>query len=45
MSSEALRSWAAGLAGVTGQLVDDDPQIRAILDNGPGALVEASRLL
>jgi len=45
VSSEALRSWAAGLAGVTGQLVDDDPQIRAILDNGPGALVEASRLL
>ncbi len=45
VSSEALRSWAAGLAGVTGQLVDDDPQLRAVLDNGPGALVEASRLL
>ena len=44
-SSDALRSWAAGLAGVTGQLVDDDRQIRAVLDNGPGALVEASRLL
>ena len=44
-SSGALRSWAAGLAGVTGQLVANDPQIRAVLDNGPGALVEAARLL
>ena len=44
-SADALRTWARSLAGVTGQLVADDPQLRGVLANGPGALDEASRLL
>ena len=44
-SSDALRAWARGLAGVTGQLATNDPQIRGLLQNGPGALNEVSRLL
>ncbi len=44
-SSEALRAWARGLAGVTGQLAADDPQLRGVLQNGPGALNEANALL
>ena len=45
VSTEALRTWARGLAGVTGQLATDDPQFRGLLANGPGALDEASQLL
>jgi len=45
VSSEALRTWARGLAGVTGQLATDDPQFRGLLANAPGALDEASKLL
>jgi hypothetical protein len=45
VSSDALRTWARGLAGVTGQLATNDPQIRGLLQNGPGALDEASLLL
>ncbi|MFN8071088.1 MAG: MlaD family protein [Mycobacterium sp.] len=44
-SSEALRAWARGLAGVSGQLAADDPQLRGVLQNGPGALNEANALL
>ncbi len=44
-SSDALRAWARGLAGVTGQLAANTPQVRALLRDGPGALNEASRLL
>jgi len=45
VSSEAIRTWARGLAGVTGQLATDDPQFRGLLQNAPGALDEASQLL
>ncbi|MGI9125437.1 MAG: MCE family protein [Mycobacterium sp.] len=45
VSSDALRAWARGLAGVTGQLAADDPQIRGLLQNGPGAVEEVSQLL
>ena len=45
VSGDALRSWARGLAGVTGQLAANDPQIRGLLQNGPGALDEATQLL
>ena len=45
VSSDALRTWARGLAGVTGQLAADDPQFRGLLQNAPGALDEASQLL
>lgn len=44
-ASEALRTWARGLAGVTGQLSANDPQLRGVLQNGPGALEEAGQLL
>jgi virulence factor Mce-like protein len=44
-SSEALRVWSRSLAGVTGQLSTNDPQIRSLLTNAPGALDETSRLL
>lgn len=44
-SSEALRVWSRSLAGVTGQLNTNDPQIRSLLTSAPGALDETSRLL
>ncbi len=44
-ASDSLRAWARNLAGVTGQLSANDPQIRGLLQNGPGALAEASQLL
>lgn len=44
-SSEALRTWARSLAGVTGQVRSDDPQVRSLLTEAPGALDETSRLL
>ncbi|MFM9035471.1 MAG: MCE family protein [Mycobacterium sp.] len=44
-SSEALRVWTRSLAGVTGQLNANDPQLRTVLQNGPGALDEAAQLL
>ena len=45
VSADALRTWARSLAGVTGQFVANDPQLRGVLQNGRGALDEASRLL
>lgn len=44
-TAKALRSWTHSLAGVSTQLADNDPQIRAVLRNGPGAADEVSRLL
>ena len=44
-STDAIRTWARSLAGITGQLNADDPQWRAILANGPGAADEATALL
>src|SRR5271157_1881510 len=44
-TTDAIRTWARSLAGVTGQVVTDDPQVRTLLQNGPGAANEASRLL
>jgi phospholipid/cholesterol/gamma-HCH transport system substrate-binding protein len=43
-STDQIRTWAAGMAGITGQLVDNDPQIRTLLERAPGAADEASRL-
>ena len=45
VSADALRTWARSLAGVTEQLSINDPQIRAVLSNGPGAADEAAQLL
>jgi virulence factor Mce-like protein len=44
-TADSIRTWAHSLAGVTGQLANNDPQIRTLLQNGPGAFDEASRLL
>ncbi len=44
-SADALRTWSARLAGVSRQLVADDPQIRNVLQAGPDAAQEVSRLL
>ena len=43
-SADSIRIWARGLAGVSGQLVANDPQIRTLLEEAPGAADEASRL-
>ncbi len=44
-TTDAVRLWARSLAGVSDQVVTNDPQLRTLLDTGPGALNEASRLL
>jgi phospholipid/cholesterol/gamma-HCH transport system substrate-binding protein len=44
-STEAIRRWIRSLASVTGQVVANDPQIRALLHTGPGAADEAAHLL
>jgi phospholipid/cholesterol/gamma-HCH transport system substrate-binding protein len=44
-TTDSIRLWARSLAGVTGQLAKNDPQIRTLLQRGPGAFNEASRLL
>ncbi|MEH3140575.1 MAG: MlaD family protein [Mycobacterium kyogaense] len=43
-SADAIRTWARSLAGITGQVASNDPQIRTLLSTGPGAADEASRL-
>jgi phospholipid/cholesterol/gamma-HCH transport system substrate-binding protein len=44
-TADSIRTWARSLAGFSGQLAKNDPQIRTLLQNGPGAFDEASRLL
>ncbi len=44
-TADSIRTWAKSLAGVTGQLQKDDSQFRTLLEKGPGALDETSRLL
>ena len=44
-TTDALRTWARSLAGITGQVVTNDPQVRTLLQQGPGAANEVSRLL
>ncbi len=44
-TADGIRRWAHSLAGFTGQLSANDPQVRTLLENGPEALNEASRLL
>jgi phospholipid/cholesterol/gamma-HCH transport system substrate-binding protein len=44
-TTDEIRTWARSLAGVTGQVVTDDPHVRTILHTGTGAAQEASRLL
>ncbi len=44
-SADTLKSWARHLAGVSEQIVADDPQVRTILRTGPGAAQEVTQLL
>jgi phospholipid/cholesterol/gamma-HCH transport system substrate-binding protein len=44
-TTDAIRQWTHSLAGVTGQVVADDPQIRQLLNKAPEAADEANRLL
>lgn len=44
-STDALRVWARSLAGITGQVVVNDPQVRTLLDQGPAAANEVAGLL
>jgi phospholipid/cholesterol/gamma-HCH transport system substrate-binding protein len=43
-TTDSIRRWAHSLAGISDVLVTDDSKVRTILQNGPGALDEASRL-
>lgn len=44
-TTDALRLWAQSLAGITDQLVTNDPQVRTLLQQGPDAANEVSQLL
>src|SRR5215208_6498084 len=44
-TTDAIRTWARSLAGVTEQVAQDDPKVRAILQRGPGFAQEVSQLL
>jgi phospholipid/cholesterol/gamma-HCH transport system substrate-binding protein len=44
-TTDALRLWTRSLAGVTGQVVTSDPQLRTLLQEGSDAANEVSRLL
>ena len=44
-TTDSIRLWARSLAGISDVLVTDDSRIRTLLQNGPEAANEASRLL
>ncbi len=44
-TADSIRTWARSLEGVTAQLAQNDPQIRALLERGPGFAQEVSGLL
>ncbi|MGE2835167.1 MCE family protein [Mycobacterium sp. SMC-4] len=44
-TTQAIRTWARSLDGVTAQVVQNDPQIRTMLQQGPGFADEVSSLL
>ena len=44
-TADSIRTWARSLAGITGQLAQNDPQFRSILQQGPGFASEVSGLL
>jgi phospholipid/cholesterol/gamma-HCH transport system substrate-binding protein len=43
-TTDSIRTWAHSLAGISDVLTTDDSKVRTILETGPGALDEASRL-
>ncbi|OBB74359.1 MCE family protein [Mycobacterium sp. 852014-52144_SCH5372336] len=44
-STDSLRVWVRSLAGITGQVVANDPQLRTLLEEGPAAVDEVAGLL
>lgn len=44
-TTDAIRTWARSLAGISAQVAQNDPQVRAILQRGPGFANEVSQLL
>jgi hypothetical protein len=44
-TGDSIRTWARSLAGVTEQVAQNDPEVRAILERGPGFANEVSQLL
>lgn len=44
-TADSIRTWARSLAGITQQLSDNDPQVRTLLQQGPGFALEVSGLL
>jgi phospholipid/cholesterol/gamma-HCH transport system substrate-binding protein len=44
-TTDAIRTWARSLAGVTHQFVTNDTQVRTLLQKGPGFAQETTRLL
>ena len=43
-TSDAIRVWARSLAGISDEVVRNDPEIRTILQTGPSTADEAARL-
>jgi phospholipid/cholesterol/gamma-HCH transport system substrate-binding protein len=44
-TTDAIRTWARSLAGITQQFNDNDSQFRTILETGPGSFNEATSLI
>jgi phospholipid/cholesterol/gamma-HCH transport system substrate-binding protein len=44
-TSDAIHAWAANVAEITGQLHDQDPALKGVLDKGPAAVTEARALI
>lgn len=44
-TTDAIRTWSRSLAGISEQVVENDPQIRTLLQRGPGFAEEVSGLL
>ena len=45
MSADSIRTWARSFAGITSQLVTNDPQLRDLLRAAPPSADEVTRLL
>jgi hypothetical protein len=43
-TADSVRTWARSLAGISDVVATDDSRLRTLLQNGPGAADEASRL-
>src|SRR6201996_1525113 len=43
-TTDSIRTWSHSLAGISDVLANDDSRVRTVLEQGPGALDEASRL-